>query len=111
MTISPHLNEARLAVLASVLQPYAQRIDKVAVFGSHALGRARTNSDIDLVIYGHLDESDIDRIWTLLDESPLAVTVDVVGYNQPLYPALRAHIDRTAQTVFTPADLADLKAA
>ncbi|MFN3819822.1 nucleotidyltransferase family protein [Blastomonas sp.] len=109
--ISAQLDEERLAVLASVLQPYAHRIDKVAVFGSHAMGRARRNSDIDLVIYGRLDEGDIDRIWTLLDESPLAVTVDVVGYNLPLYPPLRAHIDRTAQTLFMSADLADLKAA
>lgn len=108
---SPDLDRARLAVVASVLQPYADRIDKVGVFGSHALGKARRNSDIDLVIYGLLTQDDIDRIWTLFDESPLAVSVDVVGYDLPLYPPLRAHIDRTVKLLFTSADLADLKAA
>lgn len=110
MTI-PILDQDRLGTIASVLQPYAEHIEKVCVFGSNALGTARRNSDIDLVIYGRLDEADIDRIWTLLDDSPLAVSVDVVGYDLPLYPQLRAHIDRTAQLLFTRDDLAGLKAA
>lgn len=111
MTLARTLDDSRVAILKRVLAPYASKIERVGVFGSHAMGAARPNSDIDLVIYGALDDADVDRIWTLLDESALPVTVDVVAYNLPLYPPLRAHIDRTMMVLFTRADLQDLKAA
>lgn len=80
---------------------FADRIDRVAVFGSHATGRARDNSDIDLVVYGRLASHDIDRLWTLFDESELSVPVDVVSYDDTLYPPLKRHIDAVARTIFT----------
>lgn len=93
------------AAIRDILAPFAAKIERVAIFGSRATGRARENSDIDLVIYGSLNERDVDRIWTLFDESALAVTVDVIAYNLDLYPPLRRHIDQVAQPLLDRADL------
>lgn len=101
------LDPDRGRLLRAVLAPYADKIDRVAVFGSYATGRARPNSDIDLVIYGRLDSGEIDRLYTLFDDSALSVTVDVVAYDDALYPPLKAHIDAVAVTLF---DHDDLKA-
>jgi predicted nucleotidyltransferase len=100
--ISPRRSE----IIRSVLEPFADKIDSVAVFGSHATGRARDNSDVDLVVYGRLDQTDVDRLWTSFDESSLSVTVDLVAYNLPIYPPLRGHIDRVAKRLFGHDELA-----
>lgn len=92
-------------IIHAVLAPYADRIDRAALFGSRATGLARINSDIDLVLYGDLTKADIARIWTLCDDSALSVTVDVVAYTDDLYPPLRRHIDMTAIPLFSQADL------
>ena len=99
------ISDARREIIRSVLAPFADKIDRVAVFGSHATGRARENSDIDLVIYGRLDQTDVDRLWTAFDESALIVTVDVVAYNLAPYPPLKRHIDEVAKTLFDHGDL------
>lgn len=106
-TLSPD----RTAAIKRVLAPYADKIRLVGVFGSHALATARPNSDVDLVIYGDLDDSDVDRIWTLMDESGLPVTVDILAYNLSIYPPLRDHIDRSMKPLFTHEDLLTEKIA
>lgn len=84
-----------------VLKPFADRIASVAVFGSRANGRARHNSDIDLVIHGDITQDRVDRLWTLFEESDLPVTVDVLAYSPNLYPPLKQHIDSCSVTLFT----------
>ena len=93
------------AVLRDILARYADRIDRVGLFGSRATGAARRNSDIDLVVYGRLDAAGIDRLWTLFEDSPLSVSVDVVAYADDLYPPLRRHIDAMSLPLFSHADL------
>ncbi len=39
------------------------------------------NSDIDLVIYGSLDEKTMDRIFTLLNDSNLPIKIDLQVYD------------------------------
>ena len=75
------------------------------MFGSRATGAWRVNSDLDLVIYGSLRPSEIDRLWTLFDDSALDLTVDVLKYDETMYPPLRAHIDAAAQPLFVKDDL------
>ena len=101
MTSDYLLSEVRRTTLKDVLAPFAAKIDRVGLFGSHATGRARVNSDIDIVIYGSLDANDVDRLWTLLNDCALPVPVDVVAYNLPVYPPLRAHIDRVSKPLFS----------
>lgn len=84
-----------------VLCRFADRIERVSVFGSRATGRARVNSDIDLVVYGQLSQGDLDRLWTDFEESRVPVSVDLVRYTEGLSPLLKDHIDRFALPLFT----------
>lgn len=104
----------RQAALA-VLQTVADRIDRVAVFGSRAEGRQRPNSDLDLVLFGPVDERDCDRLGTLFQDCALPFSVDVKSYDCLSYAPLRRHIDQAARAwlvrvdgrlteVFSPAD-------
>ena len=95
------LNRRQSDLIRSVLAPFSERIERVAIFGSHATGRARANSDIDLVLYGPLTSGDVDRLWTIFHESALSVAVDLVAYDEGLYPPLKRHIDAVARTLFT----------
>lgn len=99
------LSERESAIVQRVLAPYAAQIERAAVFGSRAMGTARPASDIDLVLYGTLSEGQVARLWTMFDESPLAVTVDLVAYNLDIHPPLRRHIDSVARTLFERQDL------
>lgn len=99
------LNRNQLAIIKSVLGPYASRIDRVGVFGSRATGKSRSNSDIDMVLYGDLSPAEVDRIWTLFDSSDLAVKVDVNAYNLIAYPPLKRHIDEVMLPIFSKQDL------
>lgn len=104
------LNEVQITlrqalILAEVFRPHAKKIDRVGVFGSRAMNRARPNSDIDLVIYGEITQADQNRINTDLLESGLDVFADALGYDLIEAPALRRHIDQVARTLFTRADL------
>jgi predicted nucleotidyltransferase len=95
------LSAKQRETLLSVLSRFAERIERAAVFGSRALGRATAASDIDLALYGSLDDRDLARIWSLLHRSSLAVSVDVVRYEAFGDVPFRRHIDTVAKTLFT----------
>lgn len=95
------LTERHLDILRSVLLPFSKKIEKVGLFGSRATGLYRYNSDIDLVIYGRLEESDIDRIFTLLDCSNLPFNTDVQAYDLISYLPIRKHIDENMILLFS----------
>ncbi len=99
------LTERELSLLQQVLAPYAARITRVGLFGSRATGTAQPASDIDLVLYGPIDEATTDRLWTLFDDSGLARKVDVLAYDLITYPPLKAHIDAVMMPLFNGADL------
>lgn len=99
------LTAKQRATLLRILTSFAERIERAAVFGSRALGRAKPASDIDLALYGTLDDRDVARIWSLLHRSSLAVSVDVVRYEAFGNVPFRRHIDRVAKTLFTRDDL------
>jgi uncharacterized protein len=100
-----------LEKLLDVLSPFADHIERVALFGSRAAGSQRANSDIDLVLYGSLDEACVDRIATLFEESTLLYEVDVVGAAFIDYPPLQEHIRSTARDLFTADGLRQHQAA
>jgi uncharacterized protein len=108
---APLLTPQQRETLLHVLAPFADRIERVGVFGSRAAGQARANSDIDLVLYGDIDAATERRIWTLLEDTNLAVSVDVVAYARIDRPALKAHIDAVALTLFEKAELTRAGAA
>lgn len=99
------LSIQQLQAIRAILALYAEKIERVGLFGSRAAGTARPNSDIDLVLYGSLDEAAVDRIHTLFGESSLALKVDVNAYDLIAYPPLKAHIDSVMQPLFLKTDL------
>ncbi len=88
-------------ILRKTFAPHADAIDRVVIFGSRALGTSRPSSDIDLAVFGTLDEKQMARLWTLFDESSLAVTVDLIDYARLTDPAMKRHTDRVGKTIFT----------
>lgn len=102
------LTERQLAAIKQILRPFAADIEKVALFGSRATGKYRPNSDIDLVLYGSVDEKTVDRLWTLFAESDLPYKVDVKSYEQITYPPFKQHIDEVSRILLTQKDLLGL---
>ena len=84
-------------LITDILDSEANGIEQVSVFGSRADGSHRPTSDIDLVLYGHVDELLCDRLWTLFHESRLPFAVDIKSYAAITWPLLRAHIDAVAR--------------
>ncbi|OHD23288.1 MAG: hypothetical protein A2Y38_24305 [Spirochaetes bacterium GWB1_59_5] len=94
------LRTEELDIIRGILETAGPELERVAVFGSRAQGNYRPNSDLDLVLYGPLDEKSADRLWTLFQESPLPFSVDVKRYSAIVYLPLRQHIDQVAKPLF-----------
>lgn len=106
MACEPHgLSDQQIACLRAVLVDFAEKIDLVGLFGSRATGKARPNSDVDLVLYGRLNGRDLDRLWTLFEDSNLSLHVDLSVYDLIESASLKSHIDRVMQPLFTKEDL------
>ena len=60
------LSQPELSLIKNILLTNAD-ITRVGVFGSRANGKYKDYSDIDLVLYGDLDERAISRINTLFE--------------------------------------------
>ncbi len=99
------LSQQELETLHHYLAPFAEQIERVAVFGSRASGTHRPASDIDLVVYGPVDAQTLDRLYSQFIDSNLPLRVDLVAYEHITNPALKQHIDRTAQLLFSQPDL------
>ncbi len=99
------LSDRQLTVLKEILAIYADEIVSAELFGSRATGDYRPNSDVDLVLRGGIREKQIDRLWTMFQESNLPFSVDVKGYELTTYPPLKAHIDKVCKPLFTQQDL------
>jgi predicted nucleotidyltransferase len=95
------LKQKHLDTLRRVLLPFSEKIEKVGLFGSRATGLYSSNSDIDLVIYGLVDEKTVDRIFTLLKDSNLPFKTDIQAYDLIKYLPLKKHIDINMVLLFT----------
>jgi uncharacterized protein len=88
------------ALLGTVLEQHA-RVHEARVFGSRALGTHRPESDVDIALYGDVDDALAARIAGELDELPLPYAFDVRAYPRVRHEPLRGHIDRVGQVIFT----------
>jgi uncharacterized protein len=93
------LDERARRLLSDVFQRHPQLIE-ARVFGSRALGTHRPESDVDLVLYGDVDDALAARIAGELDELPLPYGFDVRAYSGLRHPALREHVDRVGTPIF-----------
>jgi predicted nucleotidyltransferase len=99
------LTPAQLDRIKEILAPFAERLDRAVLFGSRATGTHRPSSDIDLALYGPVEEKDVDRLHTLFIESDLPVRVDVVKYQTINSVALKQQIEQTGVALFEKEEL------
>lgn len=100
LTMIDHgLSEKQLVLIRDIIKEFAPAVESVSLFGSRANGSHKSYSDIDMVLYGDVEESTVDRLWTCFHESKLPYKVDLVAYRLVKYPPLKAHIDRFAKTL------------
>lgn len=93
------LTEAEIEQLIIVLHRWPQ-IERGVLFGSRAKGIARPNSDIDLALYGDVDELIAERVALEMDELPLPYLFDVKAVCQLNNPELIKHIQRVGVEIY-----------
>lgn len=79
-----------------------EKIDRVRIFGSRALGTYKPGSDIDLAIEGRLLElNDLLDARVKLDNLMLPYRFDLVNYKQLANnDPIKEHIDRVGMVIF-----------
>ena len=95
------LSNRELTIILNLLTPFSASIESACLFGSRACGQFTPYSDIDLVLFGNLQEQGAARIYTLLDDSSLELSVDVLAYQYIHYAPLKRHIDDSAKQLFS----------
>jgi uncharacterized protein len=94
------LSEMQRAAIKAAFQPFANSIAVVGVYGSRAQGVARPGSDVDLVVYGDLNDRDFDLIRGELEAGDLSIFVDLVRYEDIQHAALKTQIDNWMKPLF-----------
>lgn len=79
-------------------------VREVRIFGSRAMGRFGNRSDVDLALWGDLDQALIARIMGELDELPLPYTFDVKAYESINHEPLRHHVEECGKVLYLTAD-------
>ncbi len=75
-------------------------IDTVKIFGSRARGDFKRGSDIDLALFGNIDEKLLRHIASGLDELPTPYKFDIVNYSEIDNDALKQSIDTDGKIFF-----------
>lgn len=75
-------------------------VHEVKIFGSRAMGRFDNHSDVDLALWGDLNQGLIARILGELDELPLPYNFDVKAYESIRHEPLKRHIDKFGKVLY-----------
>ena len=89
------VREAIVGVLS--LRP---EVAEARLFGSRAKGTAKPESDIDIALFGELDEFAAESVASDLEELPLPYRFDVKAYGRIRSKELKEHIDRVGVTIY-----------
>ncbi|MDR2884662.1 MAG: nucleotidyltransferase domain-containing protein [Deferribacteraceae bacterium] len=102
--MSTGLSTNELAQIYTILEAVSA-VDKAVLFGSRAMGVARTNSDIDIMLYGDtLQLQDIMQINRLLDDTTLPYHFDLIRYDDVDNQALLEHVQQFGLVIFQRGD-------
>jgi predicted nucleotidyltransferase len=93
------LDLATLDAIRAVLRGHGE-ITEARLFGSRAKGTERPESDIDIALYGSIDELVAEAVAEDLEELPLPYRFDVKAYDATKSPALKEHIDRVGRSIY-----------
>ncbi len=96
---APPLTPSELALLRGVFLRHPE-IAAVKLFGSRAKGIHAPHSDIDLAVWGEVDDLQAEAIAAELDELPLPYRYDVKPFATITLRPLREHIERVGIPLF-----------
>ncbi len=78
------------------------RVEGICLFGSRALSKHHTGSDIDLALYGkNISFADVNHIYMRLDELNLPYKFDIVVYDNIEQVNLKSHIERVGVILYS----------
>ena len=87
------LSKKTIEIIKKLLSNYTQ-IKEVKIFGSRAKGNYKPSSDIDLALFGSIDDKLLRHIVSELDELPTPYQFDVLNYNDIDNENLKNNIDK-----------------
>jgi len=90
---APPLAPAELVLLHGVFRRHPE-IAAVKIFGSRAKGTHAPYSDVDLALWGPVNDLQAETIAAELDELPLPYHYDVKPFDTIKLRSLREHIER-----------------
>ena len=93
------LSSEALALIRQVFRGHPE-VREVKIFGSRAMGRFENHSDVDLALWGDMNEGLIARILGELDELPMPYTFDVKAYESIKHEPLKRHIDEVGRILY-----------
>ena len=88
------LSQKDLTSITLLLKSYPE-VEQALIFGSRALGSYKRGSDIDIALFGNIEDATILAISSQLNEElVLPYFFDVLNYDALTNPELKDHIDR-----------------
>lgn len=94
------LSTQELSLISAVFRRHPE-IQSVALFGSRAKGTHTERSDVDLALWGDVDELAAQSIAADLDDLPLPYRFDVKPFAAIKLRALREHIERVGVRIYS----------
>jgi len=94
------LTSKALELIVSVFTKHPE-IRKAHIYGSRALGTYRDNSDIDIALWGDINELLLAKIASELDELPLPYLFDLITYHEITHDNLKEHIDSCSIEIYS----------
>jgi len=94
------LTDSEQELIRAVLRHHAE-VTEARIFGSRAKGNSQPGSDVDIALWGKLNDTMVAAIAGELDELPLPYTFDVQAYDTIRHQPLREHIDRVGRSFYT----------
>lgn len=93
------LPEKTIEMIKNLFRSYSE-ISEVKIFGSRAKGNYKTGSDIDLAIFGNIDEKLLRHIAFELDELSTPYKFDVLNFDTIENEALKQNIDKYGKLLY-----------
>lgn len=101
MTMNLGLTALEMDTINDILERHPEVLEAL-IFGSRAMGRHRTGSDVDIALKGEkLTLGTVGKIsYELNEETNLPYMFDVLNYHTITEPALTEHIDRVGVSIY-----------
>ena len=94
------MSKAEIDAINTILRKVPS-VERAALFGSRALRKAKNGSEVDIVLYGSVNDDDVSSVHMALEEETyLPYFFDILSYDAIESPALIEHIDDYGMIIF-----------